>query len=206
MFQYQTEIKNCSVPIPVQTPVRTTLIECVFDYCRIAFDVLPQEAQLSVAIEDCSSSALTLQLLNEWHWKEQSFLHVRACCNSSLSIAIDIYVLCFVRSIIRDSSFRVIDPHPQILNLITCTHIQLTEQMANKSRSLSPCDPYAPRHHHSIMTGALSHLFSNVVKKQGDQQGQYRLMYMYGMIYSNEIEQCEYVDCILHLHFMSVSQ
>ena len=97
-------MKNCSTAIPIQTPVRTTLIESVFDYCRIAYDVLPQEAQLSIALglndstlttaampQQSNRAQQTLQFLNSWDWSQQSFLYV---CHSYHTTTAHYYCCC----------------------------------------------------------------------------------------------------------------
>ncbi|KAL0481359.1 hypothetical protein AKO1_012723 [Acrasis kona] len=65
------ELKGYDQAINIKQPFRTTVLECVLDYCRIAYDILPQEAALAVALERNEQ----LTILNDWDWREQNFLH-----------------------------------------------------------------------------------------------------------------------------------
>lgn len=73
----------------------------------------------------------------------------------------------------------------------------MTEQMGKQTIANNATrDPYsaaatAQNDIHAVMNSALKHLFADV-KKASD--GHYRLMYMNEMIYSNQLEHCEYVS------------
>lgn len=68
----ELEIKGYDTNINVKQPFRTTILECVMDYCRVAYDILPQESVFIVALERKDE----IKFLNTWDWKEQNFLHV----------------------------------------------------------------------------------------------------------------------------------
>lgn len=69
----ELEIKGYEQNIQVKQPFRTTILECVMDYCRVAYDILPRDAALSVVLEQKGD----IKILNGWDWKEQNFNHVR---------------------------------------------------------------------------------------------------------------------------------
>ncbi len=69
----ELEIKGIEKNIMVKQPFRTTVLECVMDYCRVAFDIMPKECAFTVVMEQRDE----IRILNNWDQAEQNFLHVR---------------------------------------------------------------------------------------------------------------------------------
>jgi hypothetical protein len=68
----ELEIKGIENNIHVKQPFRTTILECVMDYCRIAYDIMPKEAAFTVVMERKDE----IKVLNQWDFKGQNFLNV----------------------------------------------------------------------------------------------------------------------------------
>lgn len=64
-------MKSIQTKIPIQKPLKTTIIDSTIEYSRILFDIFPSEVGVSLIIGDHKP-----QIVNDWNEEQQSFIYV----------------------------------------------------------------------------------------------------------------------------------